>query len=92
MLATAEGDLAQQRAALAQDVNLLRLLVGAPVDPALLPASIERGRADGRARCRPGTNSRVLLRRPDVVEAEYQLRAANADIGVARAALFPRSR
>jgi multidrug efflux system outer membrane protein len=31
----------------------------------------------------------VLLRRPDVVEAEYQLRAANADIGVARAQLFP---
>jgi multidrug efflux system outer membrane protein len=32
----------------------------------------------------------VLLRRPDVVEAEYQLRAANAQIGAARAALFPR--
>ena len=32
----------------------------------------------------------MLLRRPDVVEAEYLLRAANADIGVARAELFPR--
>jgi multidrug efflux system outer membrane protein len=32
----------------------------------------------------------VLLRRPDVVQAEYQLRAANANIGAARAALFPR--
>jgi multidrug efflux system outer membrane protein len=34
-------------------------------------------------------SSEVLLRRPDVVEAEYQLRASNADIGAARAALFP---
>jgi multidrug efflux system outer membrane protein len=36
-----------------------------------------------------GTSSQVLLRRPDVVEAEYKLRAADADIGVARAELFP---
>jgi multidrug efflux system outer membrane protein len=36
-----------------------------------------------------GTRSDVLLRRPDVVEAEFLLRAANADIGVARAELFP---
>ncbi|MET0180834.1 MAG: TolC family protein, partial [Novosphingobium sp.] len=31
-----------------------------------------------------------LLRRPDVIEAEYLLRAADADLGVARAELFPR--
>ncbi len=37
-----------------------------------------------------GVDSYVLLRRPDVVQAEYQLRAANADIGAARAELFPR--
>ena len=37
-----------------------------------------------------GTSSEVLLRRPDVVQAEYLLRAANADIGVARAELFPK--
>jgi multidrug efflux system outer membrane protein len=37
-----------------------------------------------------GLDSYVLLRRPDVLEAEYQLRAANAQIGAARAALFPR--
>jgi multidrug efflux system outer membrane protein len=37
-----------------------------------------------------GLDSGVLLRRPDVVQAEYQLRAANAQVGAARAALFPR--
>ena len=37
-----------------------------------------------------GLDSSILLRRPDVVQAEYQLRAANAEIGAARAALFPR--
>jgi len=37
-----------------------------------------------------GLDSYVLLRRPDVLEAEYQLRAANAQIGAARATLFPR--
>ncbi len=36
-----------------------------------------------------GVSSEILLRRPDVIEAEYGLRAANADIGVARAQLFP---
>jgi len=36
-----------------------------------------------------GVSSDILLRRPDVIEAEYGLRAANANIGVARARLFP---
>src|SRR4029078_6047471 len=35
-------------------------------------------------------DSYVLLRRPDVLQAEYSLRTANAQIGAARAALFPR--
>jgi multidrug efflux system outer membrane protein len=38
----------------------------------------------------PGISSAVLLRRPDVLQAESLLRAANADIGAARAAFFPR--
>jgi len=89
VLEGARADLADQRTALAQDVNLLQLLVGAPFDRSLLPASIDEA-APSIAELPAGLNSYVLLRRPDVVEAEYQLRAANAEIGAARAALFPR--
>lgn len=88
VLATAEGDVASLKTALAQDMNLLQLLVGAPVDPALLSASLDE--VVGSIAALPaGTSSDVLLRRPDVLEAEYGLRAANADIGVARAEMFP---
>lgn len=86
---TALADLANQRTALAQDVNALQLLVGAPIDPALLPHSIDEA-APTLAALPAGVDSYVLLRRPDVIEAEYQLRAANAQIGATRAALFPK--
>ena len=89
VLATAQADLAQQTTSLAQDVNALRLLVGAPIDPTLLPASIDEA-GKTVAELPAGLDSGVLLRRPDVVQAEYQLRSANAEIGAARAALFPR--
>lgn len=89
VLENAKADAANQRTALAQDVNLLRLLVGAEVDPTLLPASIDQA-APTVAELPAGLDSQILLRRPDVVEAEFQLRAANAQIGAARAALFPR--
>ncbi|HEX3677904.1 MAG TPA: efflux transporter outer membrane subunit [Sphingomicrobium sp.] len=86
---TAEADLARQRTAVAQDVNALQLLVGGTVDPTLLAGSIDE--AFGTIAAMPtGLDSYVLLRRPDVVQAEYELRSANANIGAARAALFPR--
>ncbi|MFM7348048.1 MAG: TolC family protein, partial [Erythrobacter sp.] len=70
ILATAEADIAQQTTALAQDVNALQLLVGAPVDPALLPQS--RDCSDAAVRALPaGVDSTILLRRPDVLQAEY---------------------
>lgn len=89
VLATAEGDLAALTTVVAQDENLIRLLVGGPVDPALLPGGLD-GVFATVATLPAGVDSSVLLRRPDIVEAEYLLRAANADIGVARAELFPR--
>jgi multidrug efflux system outer membrane protein len=88
-MAQAEANLAQQRTAVAQDANLLQLLVGAPIDPSLLPGSIDEAGAT-IADVPAGVSSYVLLRRPDVLQAEFQLRAANANIGAARAALFPR--
>jgi multidrug efflux system outer membrane protein len=89
ILTGAEADVAQQTTSVAQDVNALQLLVGGPIDPKLLPASIDEA-APTVAPLPAGLNSTILLRRPDVLEAEYQLRAANAEIGAARAALFPK--
>jgi len=88
VLAQARADRADLATAVAQDRNALELLVGAPVADTLLPASIEN--VDGSlAELPAGLNSQVLLRRPDVAEAEHLLRAANARIGAARAAFFP---
>ncbi|WP_375381263.1 efflux transporter outer membrane subunit [uncultured Sphingomonas sp.] len=88
VLATAQSDFASQTTLVAQDVNALQLLVGAPVDPALLPHSLDEAAATV-VPLPAGVDSSVLLRRPDVVEAEYSLRATNAQIGAARAQLFP---
>lgn len=88
VLETARQDVAEQRSARARDANLLQLLVGAPIDAKLLSNSIDEAGASILPP-RPGLDSRVLLRRPDVVQAEYDLYAANAQIGAARAALFP---
>lgn len=89
VLAQAQSDLAEQRTALAQDINALQLLVGAPVDPALLPQTIDEAQKT-LAELPAGLDSAILLRRPDVLQAEYELRATNAEIGAARAELFPR--
>jgi multidrug efflux system outer membrane protein len=88
VLATAQADHAQQLTLVAQDRNALQLLVGGPVADTLLPDAIEQ--VDGLlAELPAGLDATILLRRPDVVQAEYQLRAANAQIGAARAAFFP---
>jgi outer membrane protein, multidrug efflux system len=88
VLEQANSDVANLTTIVAQDRNALELLVGAQVADADLPASIES--VDGLLGEVPaGLDSRILLRRPDVVQAEYRLRAANAQIGAARANFFP---
>jgi len=85
---TARRDIAVYTQQVARDENALQLLVGSPVPEELLPA--ELGRVSPPKRFSPGLSSEVLLSRPDILAAEHQLRGANALIGAARAAFFPR--
>ncbi len=72
----------------AQDENALDLLAGTPVPRSLLAADLDSVRP--LAGISPGMSSEVLLRRPDILAAEHLLKGANANIGAARAAFFPR--
>lgn len=84
----ARSDIADLTARTAQDRNMIELLAGASVDPALLPTGL-RPEGSTMAQLPANLSSQVLLRRPDIAEAEHQLRAVNANIGAARAAFFP---
>ncbi len=88
LLAQARADVAQYTTQVAQDRNALELLVGAPIEDVLLPDSLTALDA-GITNVPAGLSSTVLLDRPDVVEAEHQLKSANANVGAARAAFFP---
>lgn len=88
VLQQARSDAAALTTQVAQDRNALDLLVGASVADAQLPERLEPGYV--LAALPTDLDSAVLLRRPDVLQAENQLRAANANIGAARAAFFPR--
>jgi outer membrane protein, multidrug efflux system len=85
----ARNDIAVLQTRIARDKNALDLLVGAPVPAELVPASLPQSGAT-IANLPPDISSEVLLRRPDVLQAEHQLISENANIGAARAALFPR--
>ncbi len=85
----AKADVASYTTKVAQDKAALELLVGASVDDTLLPKALDRASQDWLADVPVGLSSEVLLSRPDVLEAEHNLKAANANIGVARAAYFP---
>jgi len=84
----ARGEVARYTQLAAQDENALNLLVGSPLPSELLPA--ELGNVSPPEEISSGLPSEVLLRRPDILAAEHRLKAANAFIGAARAAFFPR--
>ena len=85
---TARANVALYEGNIAQDTDALTLLVGSTVDISRLPMALN-DHVIGIAALPAQLPSTVLLRRPDVLEAEHQLLAANADIGAARAAFFP---
>ncbi len=85
---TARRDVAQFTQAVAQDENALNLLAGSPLPEDLLPSGLDC--VIPPKEISPGISSEVLLSRPDILQAENLLKAANANIGAARAAFFPR--
>jgi multidrug efflux system outer membrane protein len=84
----ARFDIARLTTQVAQDRNALELVVGAPVPDSILPDSLVSDPVV-LERLPQAVSSTVLLQRPDIAQAEDQLRAANANIGAARAAFFP---
>lgn len=84
----ARSDVASYTTSAAQAKNALDLVVGQSVPESLLPSGIEA--LSGIMKDMPANvSSQVLLNRPDVLEAEHNLKSANASIGSARAAFFP---
>ena len=88
-LARARADLAASAARLARARNALEVLAGGPLAAQWLPQRLH-GDAARLAELPAGLPAEVLASRPDVSAAEHRLRAANANIGAARAAFFPR--
>jgi len=84
----ARVDIARYSGQVALDENAINLLAGAPVTAGML--SDDLGKVGALKDVAPGLPSDLLLRRPDILAAEHQLKAANANIGAARAAFFPR--
>ncbi len=90
---TARADVAAFTSQVARDRNALQLLVGGVVAADLLPNAQTLVVADANNLALlpvpEQLPSSVLLKRPDVQAAEHNLRAMNANIGAARAAMFP---
>ena len=84
----ARVDMARYTGFVAANENALDLLVGVHVEPDMLPGAL--GDVGEMKAISAGLHSEILLRRPDIMAAEYQLKGANANIGAARAAFFPR--
>lgn len=82
------SDIEKYKTQIAQDLNALNLLVGENVKEELLPTALDENKEYLKA-IPVGLSSNVLLNRPDILQAEHDLKAVNANISVARAAYFP---
>ena len=87
MIESTRADIAKRQGQLAQANNALQLLLGSyqhlPDDSASSAVDLQG------VTLPPSLSSAILLQRPDILEAEHSLQAANANIGAARAAFFP---
>lgn len=81
------GESLRLETTVSQDLNALNLIAGTTVPAELLPENLESVQMPDDFI--PNLSSAVLLSRPDILQAENQLKAANADIGAARASFFP---
>ncbi|MHA6722744.1 efflux transporter outer membrane subunit [Sphingomonas sp. RS2018] len=88
LVTQAETELADLRRTTQQSENLLTVLVGGPI-ATTLPAPRPLADPALYANVQPGLPSDLLVNRPDIRQAEESLRAANANIGVARASVLP---
>ncbi len=88
-VATAQANIAQYRRQVAQDQNALVLLLGTSL-PQDMPDSTPLDEESLLPDIPAGLPSDTLTQRPDILAAEHNLMAANANVGAARAAFFPR--
>ncbi len=88
-LETVKANLALYRRQVAQDLHFLTLLAGTTLPQELLSRAGSLHDLAPIAVTPPTLSSEILLERPDIMAAEHQLIAANANIGAARAAFFP---
>jgi len=86
---SARVDIARYTTFTAQDENALNLVVGSMIPADLQPDALSETLTSLKD-LPPGLPSDVLLGRPDILQAEHLLKGANANIGAARAAFFPR--
>ncbi|MFP2834490.1 efflux transporter outer membrane subunit [Citrobacter portucalensis] len=87
VIESTRSEIAKRKGELAQANNALQLLLGTY---GKLPDDQARSRGDIKpVTLPPSLSSQILLQRPDIMEAEHGLLAANANIGAARAAFFP---
>ena len=89
LVTQADALVAQLQQQLGAQRHALDLLVGSPAEPAAAPAPAQSIASWQLPPLAAGLPSELLLQRPDLLAAEHRIRAANGQIGAARAAFFP---